>query len=160
MLYLLIVVVLLQAYAIIRLSWNARLGIWSRNCLDVCVPFINLLLKWNVVDVVFFDIDNLHERNAQYGWSNVDVALKEVTSSRRTSDVIMQRSGDEIFAFVPKGQGKGFAKRMQKQFYTFGVQSHIILSATYCVSNCIDLALDGVNNAKALDKRNTINCTY
>jgi hypothetical protein len=65
------------------------------------------------VDVVFFDIDRMHELNSRLGYERVNALIRSAFHARH-KDVLICRyfSGDELLAVVRAGDGEGFARRI------------------------------------------------
>jgi GGDEF domain-containing protein len=67
------------------------------------------------VDVVFFDIDRMHDLNSRLGYERVN-SLIRAAFHVRSKDILICRyfSGDELLAVVRAGDGEGFARRISQ----------------------------------------------
>jgi GGDEF domain-containing protein len=80
------------------------------------------------VDVVFADLDYLHEANARLGYDEVDRRVREAFRCRgRGVDAMLKASGDEFVFLVKPGCGAGLVARLQSELEARG------LSATWAV---------------------------
>ena len=86
-------------------------------------------LHVGVYDVVYADLDRLHEANEHLGHDEVDRRMRHALAVRETDVVIAGRwlSGDELVFLVPAGDGAKTAKRLQITLKAVG------LSATWVV---------------------------
>jgi GGDEF domain-containing protein len=118
----------------------------------------HLSSRYEAFEVVFLDVDDLHRMNTELGYLEVDRRLRGVLNFRQ-EDIAMARwySGDEIIAIVPKGDGAGFAQRLQHNLQaqrlsaTFGV-----VPAQPELSDAVKCAMEIVAAAKADGRRGTV----
>lgn len=109
-------------------------------------------------EVVFLDLDHLHQLNAQWGYVEVDRHIRSALDHRE-GDIVMARwySGDEIVAVVQRGDGVGYARRLlgnlraQHLSATFGV-----VPATLLLADAVHRAMRLVSQAKAEGRHGTI----
>jgi GGDEF domain-containing protein len=118
----------------------------------------HLRSKYEAFEVVFLDVDDLHQMNKQLGYEEVDRRLRSALNFRQ-EDIVMARwySGDEIVAIVPKGDGAGFAQRLlrnlqsQQLSATFG-----IVPAEPALADAVRRAMEVVAAAKANGQRGIV----
>jgi GGDEF domain-containing protein len=114
--------------------------------------------RYAAFEVVFLDLDDLHQLNTELGYAEVDRRIRAVLNFRQ-EDIVMARwySGDEIIAVVPKGDGAGFAQRLlcslkrQQLSATFG-----IVPALPQLADAVQSAMQIVSAAKAEGRRGTV----
>lgn len=82
------------------------------------------------VDIVFVDIDGMHDLNAQLGYDQVNARIRQAFRIRQSDALIICRwfSGDEILVVTRPGDGAGLSDRLLARMRDCG------LSATVCVS--------------------------
>jgi len=85
-----------------KVSWNEGYGCYTRTGFELVIwPEIKDRAEW----FVYFDINGLHELNAEHGsYEPVNVMIKDVLSITRSTDLkaAMLQSGDEIFIVILK----------------------------------------------------------
>lgn len=98
-------------------------------------------------DVVFFDLDHLHDLNTVFGYDAVNRMVRRAVTAHRMSDVLvsLRFSGDEFFAVVPVGSGLGFAERLRRALRHQDPR----LSATFAVVQNAPDAEHAVTRAQA-----------
>lgn len=110
-------------------------------------------------EVLFLDLDGMHDLNAQFGYAEVDARIAASLASVRHSDVVCARwySGDEIIFIVNTGDAAGLAARLQSAFV------NAELSATYGfaplsadLTASVNKASGYVQFAKSVGRRGTI----
>lgn len=150
-------IVYAQSRMIIWLLWDRQYQCWSQSTWELVRPALSGIVR--VFDVVYFDIDNMHQHNSQHGWDNVDRALRAAFSHRRRTDILFRyKKGDELIAFVPKGDGQWFAERMQSDLRT--AFPGIAISATFCVAPGIETAVEQVRQMKIAGQRRQVHVLY
>jgi GGDEF domain-containing protein len=95
---------------IAALIYNHSLGVLSSAALRLA-----LARATTPCDLIYFDIDFLHDLNSALGHSRADALLRPALQVR-ASDVIAGRTteGDEIVVLAPVGQGVALAHRLRK----------------------------------------------
>lgn len=78
------------------------------------------------VDVLFVDLDRIHELNEQRGYAEVDRLIRQAFALR-VGDTIIGRhySGDEIVVICRRGDGAGLAERLTIRLADFGLSATI-----------------------------------
>ena len=110
-------------------------------------------------EIVFMDIDNMHQANACLGYEEVDRRIRAAFSVRAT-DMLIARwySGDEIVAIVPVGDGRGAAERILARLEANGLSATCAVApAQQNLAGAVKSAAAKVQTAKAENRRGTIN---
>ncbi len=112
-------------------------------------------------DIIFLDLDAMHELNAQPGgYARVDGLIRESLAALRHRDVQIARwySGDEIILVVPTGDGAGAARRLRDVMRGNGLSATFgVVAASLDLTESVTRAADKVQAAKSADQRGTIN---
>lgn len=111
-------------------------------------------------DVIFLDLDGMHDLNAQHGYAAVDTLIRESLNAMRHRDITIARwySGDEIILVVPAEDGRGAARRLRDVMRNNGLSATFgVVCASTCLVESVTRAADKVQAAKAADQRGTIN---
>jgi GGDEF domain-containing protein len=109
--------------------------------------------------VIFFDIDWVHEHNAQWGYGGTDRRIAAVLAQMGENWVFRWFSGDEFGLLCTAADAPGFAMRVQRLLRAQG------MSATFGIAPLVDGDLPAsvgraaalVQAAKAQNRRGTIN---
>lgn len=113
------------------------------------------------VEIVFFDLDQLHQLNTTLGYAEVDRRIHAAIQLRR-SDIASMRwySGDEIVVIVPVGDGIAVAERLQESLHAHGLSATfgVITTTTRQLTHEVNRASALVQAAKAAGQRGRIHC--
>ncbi len=113
---------IVQERRIRRLEFDTAYGMLTRSGVEA-------RLRWlrGPADVVFLDLDHIHDLNSRLGHTEVDRLIREAFQLRETDIVLVGRwySGDEIVIVVKPGQGAGLAARLLARLHSFGLSATI-----------------------------------
>lgn len=141
-----------------QLTTDATYNCLTRQGLELMTwPAVSETAKY----AVFCDIDDMHERNFELGYNEVDARITRSINIRSTDIHATARwySGDEIVWIIGEGDPQGLAARIQSNFKSNG------LSATFGIAPItstdlkqnVDTAAALVQDAKTSGRRGTIN---
>ena len=110
------------------------------------------------VDIVFLDIDHMHDANAQLGYAEVNRRLRAAFQIRRVDTILICRwfSGDEILAVTKAGDGAGLAERLQGRMQALGLSATIGVVRGTAYAQAIERASAIVTSAKAENRRGQV----
>jgi GGDEF domain-containing protein len=125
--------------------------------------------KDTTYDVVFLDLDHMHDANARWGYAEVDRRIRETMTSLSlpseflAKDLLKMRwySGDEIVVITAKGAGDRAAQDLSKGFSSRGLSGtfSVIESAVVPVENLMNstkMASNKVTLSKIQGKRSQV----
>ena len=101
------------------------------------------------VDVLFIDLDHMHDLNGELGYAEVDRRIRQALELRRR-DVLIGRwySGDELVVIATAGDGAGLAERLSARMAAVGLSATIALVSA-SPRHAIETAMRHVQTAKA-----------
>jgi hypothetical protein len=108
---------------------------------------------------IFFDIDDLHNLNAQHGYEGMNRKIDRGLSQSRQHELLgLVFSGDEFVLVVEDGEAEAAIARLVQNMRTQGVT--LTVCATQIVNDCFlyhyNLTQQAVSTEKAEGKRNSI----
>lgn len=132
--------------------YDEAFGMLTRQGLDARLDRLT-----SAVDVLFVDLDQIHELNARLGYTEVDRMVRSAFQLRRGDALIVGRyySGDEIILVAPTGDGKGLAERLQVRLGAVGLSATIAV-ASAAPRSAIETAKIQVQAAKASGTRGCV----
>ena len=143
--------------SVTHLMVDATYGVLTRNGLDL--RWRQLGAQADRLEVVFFDLDELHAANERYGYADVDRRIRAALQVR-ASDLCVARwySGDELVIVVGAGDGHGAAERILARLRANGLSATFgVVPAQRHLAQAVMAASRKVQSAKALGLRGTIN---
>ncbi len=111
-------------------------------------------------EVIFLDLDGMHDLNTKYGYAEVDARIAGSLAAMRSSDVICARwySGDEIVLIVPAGTAMGAAHRLLGEMVSRELSATFGISGlTQDLAESVAAASSKVQDAKSRNERGTVN---
>lgn len=108
-----------------KLSQDSNYGIFNRAAVDLHIVAIEKDIK----NVVFLDVDYLHEFNSRFGHEEANRRIREALHIRSSDILLSSRwySGDEII-FLISGDPEGFINRLGDSFKSQGMSATIASS--------------------------------
>ena len=108
---------------------------------------------------IFFDIDNLHSLNAEYGYEEINSRIRLGLATLRSSELLgLVFSGDEFVAVVDKAEVNFMINRLQSEMANQGIT--VTCGVCELVSDDFDehyeITKTLVTQAKKANKRNTV----
>lgn len=128
--------------------FDPAFGMLTRAGLDARLDRLS-----SAVDILFVDIDQVHELNTRLGYNEVDRLIRSAFVMRSGDAIIVGRwySGDEIIVVAPTGDGQGLAERLQLRLGAVG------LSATIAVASAAPrAAIESAKTQVQVAKRNGV----
>lgn len=111
-------------------------------------------------DVVYGDIDRMHDCNTRYGHDGVDARIRAAFQARLNDCRLAGRwlAGDEVVFLVPAGDGAGFAARLCAAFAAHGLSITVAVSRAVAgdYRAAIDTAQAQVETAKRQNRRGRV----
>jgi GGDEF domain-containing protein len=108
--------------------------------------------------ILFFDIDRVHDHNAEWGYSETDRRIAAFLAEVNTPWVFRWFSGDEFGLLCPAGDAPGLVARVQARLAEQGMTA--TFGAAPIRDNDLQASMDQaaalVQAAKAQDRRGTI----
>jgi GGDEF domain-containing protein len=143
---------LAQERRLARAHYDDAFGMLTRAGLEARLDRMT-----SAVDVLFCDLDHIHDLNARLGYTEVNALIRSAFQLRRGDAILIGRyfSGDEIILVAPAGDGRGLAERLQLRLGAVGLSATIaVASAT--PRSAIRQASEQVRLAKTADQRGCV----
>lgn len=146
---------LLQERRVQAAHYDEAFGMLTRAGLDA-----KLRRLTTEVDVLFIDLDRIHELNAELGYTEVDKLIRQAFALRSTDAIVGRHySGDEIVIITRRGDGAGLSERLTARLATAGLSATIAVVAA-SPRDAIQAAAREVQAAKAAGIRGEVLLCY
>ena len=134
----------LQERRIARAHYDEAFGMLTRQGLDAKLNRLT-----TEVDVLFIDLDHIHELNTALGYTEVNRLVRQAFAVR-ASDTLIGRwqSGDELVVITRRGDGVGLSERLTARLASLGLSATIAVAAA-SARDAIHAASKQVQAAKA-----------
>lgn len=116
----------LQERRVRRSHYDSAFGMLTRAGVDARLRGVR-----GSFDVLFVDLDHVHELNEALGYGEVDKRIRAAFQLRRGDAQLVGRwySGDEILIIAPAGDGAGLAERLAERLRAQGLSATIAVAA-------------------------------
>jgi len=110
------------------------------------------------VDMVYLDLDFLHDLNHALGEEAVDARIRQALNLRKSDMLFIGRwkSGDEIIVAVAPGEGERLAERLRGQLASHGLSATIGVVRAHNYHAAIVEASERVRRAKVANTRGCV----
>jgi hypothetical protein len=145
-----------------ELAWNDGYGCYTRGGFEKMIwPQIAPIAKW----IIFFDVDNMHELNAEHGYEGVNAIIKKSLAMRETDYMAGQWfSGDEFIVCITDSPDRdlsnpiGFAMRLAEIFRENGAPATFAIAPvrSSVLFESVTPAYQAVQKSKDHHQRGTI----